>query len=297
MTRQSAEQINMEEGGRPRVAYKEGLRREQLIILILIIVLSIGTWLYSAYSLNGGGMVMDMSGEGLDPDMEQAMAARLAAAATGPIAPSFAMFVPLWIVMCVAMMLPTVWPMAFAFAAITRKRRERGTAFAPTWTFLIGYLIVWGVFGLASWAAAHVIFGLIGDWLGDGRHLMVAIGALFVVTGAYQLSPLKDACLTSCRHPLLFVIHNWREGYLGAVTMGIHHGGLCVGCCWALMVVLFPLGMMNMLWMGLFTLMMYLEKNSRQGVLIGRVTGGLLLASGSILLLMGSIFLVTGTTF
>jgi len=74
--------------------------------------------------------------------------------------------------------------------------------------------------------------------------------------------------------------------------MGIHHGGLCVGCCWALMVVLFPLGMMNLLWMGLFTLVMYLEKNIRYGVVIGRVAGGVLLASGIVLLLMGSVFLV-----
>ena len=296
MATQGLEQPNREDPRRERTARKKSLRREQLIIFILIIVLSIGAWIYSVYSASGGGMVMDMSGEGLDPEMELAMAARLGAAATGPIAPAFAMFVPMWVVMCVAMMLPTVWPMAFAFAAITRKRRERGAAFAPTWTFLTGYLIVWGLFGLASWAAAHALFGLIGDWLGDGRHLMVAIGALFLVTGAYQFSPLKDACLTTCRHPVLFVIHNWREGYLGAVTMGIHHGALCVGCCWALMVVLFPLGMMNMMWMGLFTLIMYLEKNIRPGVLIGRVAGVLLVASGSILLLMGSIFLVTGTT-
>jgi len=297
MDMQSLEEANREDARRGQAARQTSLRREQWVILGLIIALTLGAWAYSTYNATGGGMSMDMdmSRKGLDPTMEQAMSSRLRDAAIRPGIPPFAMFVPMWIVMCVAMMLPTVWPMAFAFAAISRKRQARGVAFAPTWAFLLGYLVVWGLFGLACWAAAYGLFGLIGGWLGDPRHVMVATGVLFLAAGAYQLSPLKEACLTSCRHPLLFVIHNWREGYLGAVAMGIHHGGLCVGCCWALMVVLFPLGMMNLLWMGLFTLVMYLEKNIRYGVIVGRVAGGVLLASGSVLLLMGSIFLVTRT--
>jgi predicted metal-binding membrane protein len=274
-----------------RATQRESLRREQWVILILIVALTLAAWAYTAYHVAGGGMSepMDMSTSG------QGMASHMGHAAVHPAAPAFAMFVPMWIVMCFAMMLPTVWPMAFAFAAISRKRQARGAAFAPTWTFLLGYLIVWGLFGVACWAGAVGLFGLLGHWLADKQHLMVGTGALFVAAGAYQLSPLKNACLTTCRHPLLFVIHHWREGYLGAVLMGMHHGGLCVGCCWALMVVLFPLGMMNLLWMGLFTLVMYLEKNIRYGVLVGRIAGGLLLAAGSVLLLMGGMFLATGT--
>jgi len=296
MDTQSLERANRED----TTARKASLRREQWVLLILIIVLTLGAWAYSVHSVHnatGGGMSMSMdpSGAGLEPAMEQAMSSRLRDAAIGPVSPAFAMFVPMWMVMCVAMMLPTVWPMAFAYAAISRQRRARGVAFAPTWAFLIGYLIVWGLFGLVCWAAAVGLFGLIGGWLADRRHLMVGIGGLFLATGGYQLSPLKNACLATCRHPLLFVIHHWREGYLGAVVMGMHHGGLCVGCCWALMVVLFPLGMMNLLWMGAFTLIMYLEKNIRYGVLIGRVAGSLLLAAGCVLLLMGGIFLATGT--
>ena len=98
-------------------------------------------------------------------------------------------------------------------------------------------------------------------------------GALLVLAGLYQLSPLKKVCLTKCRSPLAFVTTAWREGQSGALRMGVQHGMYCLGCCWLLFVLLFPLGVMNVAAMGLVTLLIFAEKSVSKGVWIGRLAG------------------------
>jgi predicted metal-binding membrane protein len=274
------------QAGKPR---KHRRMPYQRVIFAVLIACTALAWAYTIATSSGGGMVMDM-GAGADADMDAAMAAR---AAADMAAPGFAMFVPMWIMMCVAMMLPTAIPMIYAYQALLRNKYKKTGKEANGYTilFVAGYFLLWAAFGIGCWAAATLIYNLIGGWLGQSSHAMIATGVLFAACGFYQISRLKEACLRGCRHPVMFLIRNWRNGYGGALSIGVRHGAVCVACCWALMVILFPLGLMNLLWMGLFTIIMYVEKNVRAGALISRIVGWLMIAAGIAATVLGIVFL------
>ena len=266
----------------------------QKIILVALIVFTVVAWAYTIVSSTAGmeGMVMDMGGAA-DPAMEQAMEGRVLQASAGFVAPQFGMFVPMWIIMCIAMMLPTAIPMIYAYQAILHnkyKKTDRECTVA-TVLFAGGYLVFWAIFGIVCWAAGGLIGALIGGWLGESSHMMLASGILFIAAGIYQIGPLKEACLRGCRHPVMFLLHNWRDGLGGAMRIGLKHGAECVGCCWALMVILFPLGVMNLLWMGLFTIIMFVEKNIRFGAILSKIIGWLILVAGVVMTAGGILFL------
>jgi predicted metal-binding membrane protein len=164
-------------------------------------------------------------------------------------------------VMMIAMMFPTAAPMILTFARVHQTRRQRGAAFVPTWVFVAGYLLVWAVAGVGAYALAVGVESLTntGAWMKD--YAAVFSGALFIIAGAYQLTPLKNVCLSRCQTPLSFILHSWREGYGGAFRMGVEHGGYCFGCCWLLFVILFPLGVMNIAAMALITFLILAEKS------------------------------------
>jgi predicted metal-binding membrane protein len=124
--------------------------------------------------------------------------------------------------------------------------------------FTAGYLVTWTLAGLLGWSLAVAArdSGAI-SWDGGGRYVVAAI---LVAAAAYQLTPLKDRCLTHCRSPVAFVLNHWRAGRAGALRMGIEHGGWCVGCCWALMVSLFALGVMSLAWTIVVALLIAGEK-------------------------------------
>ena len=105
-------------------------------------------------------------------------------------------------------------------------------------------------------------------------------GLVLIGAGLYQLSPLKDKCLSHCRTPLGFILHDWREGYRGTLLMGVHHGWYCLGCCWALMVVMFPVGVMNLVWMGGLATLIAVEKLVPHGRGVARLSGLALMAAG-----------------
>ena len=105
-------------------------------------------------------------------------------------------------------------------------------------------------------------------------------GAILVGAGVYQLSPLKGRCLTGCQSPLGFLMGNWRDGLRGAFAMGMRHGTFCLGCCWALMGVLFVVGVMNLAWVGLLTVFILLERFGHAGMLAARVGGIVMVAAG-----------------
>ena len=109
---------------------------------------------------------------------------------------------------------------------------------------------------------------------GHGASSPHLAGAILVAAGAYQLTPLKGACLTHCRSPLGFLMTNWRDGTLGALRMGVRHGAYCLGCCWALMCVLFVVGVMNLVWVAALTAFVLLEKVGPAGAIVARVAGG-----------------------
>ena len=115
-------------------------------------------------------------------------------------------------------------------------------------------------------------------------------GAILVIAGLYQLSPLKNVCLSKCRTPLQFLLTSWHDGYAGAFRMGIEHGTFCLGCCWLLFVILFPLGLMNIAVMALVTALIFAEKALRIGRQISKLAGVGLIVYGVIVLFLPAAF-------
>jgi predicted metal-binding membrane protein len=151
-------------------------------------------------------------------------------------------FLGVWVVMMAAMMFPSVAPMVAVYSRASHGRWRGSTA-----VFVAGYIATWTSAGLAGYLIAVVArdSGAI-SWDGSGRYIVAAILA---AAAAYQLTPLKDRCLSKCRNPLGFVVTNWHAGRAGALRMGAEHGGWCLGWCWALMASLFALGIMSVGWM------------------------------------------------
>jgi predicted metal-binding membrane protein len=186
-----------------------------------------------------------------------------------------ALFLITWLVMMVAMMFPSVAPMTLAFASVIRARGE-GTL--PTAAFVIGYLMVWTAAGLVP---LGVLQALNQIWMTAPSWLPRVGGAVIILAGIYQFTPLKDACLRACRSPLGFVLnHNFGGGPAAAVRAGASHGLYCLGCCWALMAVLAVLGLMNIAWMAVFAAVFFIEKNVRRGELLPRIVGIACIAGG-----------------
>jgi predicted metal-binding membrane protein len=178
-----------------------------------------------------------------------------------------------------AMMFPSVWPTVHLYARMQQGRRERGLA-APagaTMTFVGGYLLTWAAAGLAAFAllAAARSLGVEGLAWERGGHWVAA--AVMGLAAAYELTPVKEACLRRCRTPLGFLISAWRDGRGGALRMGAEHGGWCVGCCWALMATLFALGLMSLARMLVVAVLIAIEKLLPwRAAAIGAVTAALL---------------------
>jgi predicted metal-binding membrane protein len=167
-----------------------------------------------------------------------------------------------WVVMMAAMMFPSVWPMVLGYRFIAGRRAERAGAAKPVSTglFVLGYMAVWTVFGLAAYglfdgvrSLSHGTFA----WHRGGRYLA---GGVLIAAAAYQLTPLKDACLSRCRSPFAFFTESWHDGARGALRMGAEHGAWCVGCCWGLMAALFALGIMSLGWMVFIAALIAAEK-------------------------------------
>ncbi len=191
-------------------------------------------------------------------------------------------FLVAWVAMMIAMMFPTAAPMILMFTTVSAGKRERAEPFVPTWVFVSGYLVVWIAFGIAAYAAAAAASQLAmqSPWLMDNAPRFG--GAILFLGGLYQLTPLKNLCLTKCRSPLSFLLTSWREGPAGAFQMGLRHGAYCLGCCWLLFAILFPLGIMNVAAMIALTVLIFAEKSLQWGPAIARVAGVAFMAYGTI---------------
>ena len=246
-------------------------RRERAVVLGGLAGLAALAWLYTAYLAIGMGKAAAM--------------ADIATPKAGPWdAADFALMFVMWAVMMVAMMTPSVAPMVLLFDAAGRSRRARGRAVAPTWIFVLGYLVAWVGFSLLA---------TLVQWLLREAALLspmmqvrspVLGGVLLVCVGVYQWTPLKQVCLKHCRTPLHFLLKRWREGVWGAFRMGLEHGAFCVGCCWFLMGLLFVAGVMNLLWVAAFAAFVLVEKILPRGDLVGRLAGALFIAAGLVFL-------------
>jgi predicted metal-binding membrane protein len=164
-------------------------------------------------------------------------------------------FVGVWIVMMAAMMLPAVSPTVALYARMTRQRSP-----ARPVVFTAGYLVVWGAGGIGAYglyALGRHALGAQIAWHAGGRWLA---GGVLAIAALYEVTPLKDVCLSKCRSPFAFIMGTWRDGVGGAFAMGARHAVWCVGCCWALMAALFALGVMSILWMAVVASLITIEK-------------------------------------
>ena len=171
-----------------------------------------------------------------------------------------AMVFIMWTAMMAAMMLPGASPMVAAFATINRRRRERTAPYVPTAVFLLGYLGVWSGFSVIATILQWLLqaTALLTTMMQSASHYWSA--ALFFVAGLYQFSPLKERCLAYCRTPAAFILSEWRDGTLGGMIMGLRHGLFCMGCCAALMLLLFAVAVMDLRWVAAMTILVTAEK-------------------------------------
>ena len=182
----------------------------------------------------------------------------------------------MWSVMMVGMMAPAATPVVLLFAATGKGRPGSRALF-----FALGYVAVWTGF---SAVAALAQTGLhLAAMLSMAMTTLSARlgGVILIAAGVYQLTPWKGACLTHCRSPLGFLMTNWRDGSLGAVQMGFRHGIYCLGCCWALMCVLFAVGIMNLAWVAGLTVVVLVEKMGPAGAWIARAAGVAMIVLGA----------------
>ncbi|TAM98541.1 MAG: DUF2182 domain-containing protein [Rhodanobacteraceae bacterium] len=189
-----------------------------------------------------------------------------------------------WLEMIAAMMLPTAIPMVRTFATVSARAPR---PFAAMAAFLGAYVAVWMAFALAAVAAATALQAAAvgGGW----RWIYVRpdwlLAAVLALAGTFQLSPLKDRCLAMCRDPMTFIFSRYRRGVRGAWALGLRHGLSCLGCCWALMLIMFGTGVGNVFAMLLLTAVMWAEKTTRWGRRLARPLGfGLLLAAAAVAL-------------
>jgi predicted metal-binding membrane protein len=190
-----------------------------------------------------------------------------------------ALFIAAWLLMTVAMMLPTALPLALLFQRFTSSRADSGGLAVM---LLTGYVLTWGLFGAAAHLADLGLHSAIAQshWLADRSW---AIGAgTFIVAGVYQFTPLKYLCLDKCRSPYSFIVEHWRgrSPLSEALKLGVHHGVFCVGCCWSLMLLMFAVGAGNIGWMVALGSIMAVEKNLPWGRRLSTPVGVLLLAVG-----------------
>jgi predicted metal-binding membrane protein len=190
-------------------------------------------------------------------------------------------FLAAWQVMVAAMMLPSSLPLVRMFAAASAG--APGGAAAMT-AFLGGYALVWTGFGALAFIGDLALHAAVdaSSFLAD--HEWTIGGSVLALAGLFQFTPLKDACLDKCRHPASFMVRHYRRGTRGGFELGARHGVFCVGCCWALMLVMFAVGATNLILMALLTALMVHEKTRPAGRRAVPVTGVTLLAVASVVL-------------
>ena len=170
----------------------------------------------------------------------------------------FALVFVMWAIMMVAMMLPSAIPMVFAFSRVCQQRKT--TIYRPTVVFVLAYLSAWFGFSivltLLQWQMHELAW--LSPMMENKNSLLASV--ILILAGVYQFLPLKKACLKQCRTPMGFLLNEWQEGYKGTYQMGLKHGAACVGCCWAQMLIMFAVGVMNLLGMAFVTLIVIVEK-------------------------------------
>ena len=257
---------------------EHALRRDRAVVLTGLGALVAVAWLY-----------LGRPAAGIPPEhMPAGMTMAMPAMATWTVTELLAL-VAMWIVMMVAMMVPSTAPIVLMFTALERKQPVGASPVGRAGLFLLGYLCVWTVFSVAAAAAQWALHAvaLMSPMMTTTSPLLG--GLLLIAAGAFQWTPLKRACLATCRSPIGFLLGEWRDGPRGAIVMGLRHGAICLGCCWLLMALLFVAGVMNLLWVAVIAAFVLVEKAFPRGEAIARGAGVLLVVAGLLMLARSSI--------
>jgi len=251
------------------------------MIVAVAVVLLVGV--AGAYTLLGVGMKMsaiEMTSMANSMAEPMAMTAHLKPA-------NWVLLFLMWWIMMIAMMTPSAVPLLMLFTAVKRQGNEAHRTASYTGFLLLGYLLTWTFFSalatVLQWGMQEL------DFLSGPMMIIksqTVAGVFMVLVGVYQFTSVKNACLSHCRAPAQFIAQHHSQGSKGALKLGLHHGVYCLGCCWALMALLFVGGVMNLYWIAGLTLYVLLEKGLPQGPYIARIAGAGLITVGFYVVLL-----------
>jgi predicted metal-binding membrane protein len=263
------------------------LRRDRAVVVVALAIITALAWADLAWLAGDMAMGgMDMTGYRMIPAGRGLMMP--ADAPWQPI--EFGYVFAMWAVMMIGMMTPSAAPMILIYARVGRQAAREGKPFAASGWFAGGYLLSWTAFSLlatsAQWALERA--ALLTPMMESASNRLGA--AVLILAGVYQWVPLKEACLSHCRSPLLFIQQHggFRREPRGVLELGFRHGIYCIGCCWALMALLFVGGVMNLFWIATLAILVLLEKAAPFGRVIARVAGIAFIVGGVWLLLQNS---------
>ena len=250
---------------RPPTILEWALRSDRTPAIVLLILLPLVSWMWIVI------MARDMYGP-MTGASGWMMTARWDV-------PHLLLLWAMWAVMMTGMMLPSASPMLLLYGVIARRSAQTSAA-RRIYAFACAYLIVWAVFSLGATVLQRVLAALLLVSSMMEITSPAAGATLLLIAGVYQLTPLKLACLRTCQSPLRFLMSRWRNGLSGAFRMGLQHGAYCLGCCWALMLLLFVGGVMNLTVIAALTAFVAFEKLAAFGVYGARISGVLLIMAG-----------------
>jgi predicted metal-binding membrane protein len=257
------------------------LRRDRTVMAVALAIVAALAWSYVMTGAGTGMSMREMTRIAISPGAFAGRGMSMPFEWTGSY---WFIMVAMWWDMMIAMMVPGAAPMILLYARTARYAQKGGqivSGVIPTAAFAGGYLIVWLGFSVL---ATTLMFSLeqaalmssmmmwsLDPWLSAG---------ILLAAGVYQITPLKQTCLKHCRSPVQFLSGHWRPGRTGAFLMGMHHGAFCVGCCWALMALLFVGGVMNLLWIAGLAIFVLIEKVVPRGEGLARAGGVACIAGG-----------------
>lgn len=243
----------------PRMSLERVLRHDRYVVGAALAVVTVlcWAWIYP--------MARDMYGA-MDGPSAWMMTTRWDARHT-------LLLCAMWIVMMAGMMLPSAAPVLLLYAGALRRKQETGALVASVYALGAGYLLIWTLFSVAATALQRILSEtfVLTPMMEPATPSLAAV--VLLLAGVYQLTPLKSTCLQACRSPLSFLMQHWRPGASGAFRMGVKHGLYCLGCCWALMLLLFAGGVMNISVIAGLTMVVLFEKVAPFGGQTGRALG------------------------
>jgi len=259
--------------------------KDRIITIAALSVLTLLSWIWVLSGAGTGMSAVSMSTFKFPPPVMDGMTMAWSLGYA-------ALMLAMWWIMMIAMMVPSAAPMILLYGRVSRHAQKKGQmaqGVLPTFVFVLGYLAAWLGFSAlatgAQWGLEHA--GLVHQMLMWSTSTTLT-GLLLIAAGAYQLTPLKQACLEHCRSPAGYLSEHWRDGRSGAFQMGLTHGTYCLGCCWVLMALLFAGGVMNLVWIAGIAIIVLIEKVAPGGERFGQGLAALMVGGGLWLLLQGA---------